>query len=104
MVPKTAKVVSTISLVLIIVITVLFYIPFSFSPPEDTRIILDHDKQTFIAPPCFNQADATNFIEETTYDEVDRTDYKPNSSCTEREVSSKKSTLFNRIIGNGAYD
>ncbi|WP_201715547.1 hypothetical protein [Rossellomorea arthrocnemi] len=92
------------SIVLIVGMVVFFYVPFNLSPPDSTRVILDHDQKTYIAPPCFNQADATNFLEETTVAKLDELDYEANSFCTEEALTEKRTTLFHRMTGATAFE
>lgn len=92
------------SIILIVGMAVFFYVPFNLSPPDSTRVILDHDKKTYIAPPCFNQADATNFLEETTVAKLDELDYEANSSCTEEALTEKRTTLFQRVTGKSEFE
>lgn len=92
------------SIILFVGMAVFFYLPFSFSPSESTRIILDHDKETYIAPPCFNQAQATNYLEETTWGKARESSYESNSVCTKEALNSKKVTLFHYFMGESPFD
>lgn len=42
-------------------------IPRETEPSGDTRVILEHTYQTYIAPICFEESDPTNFLEEATF-------------------------------------
>lgn len=40
------------------------------APPDDTRMILEHTHRTYISPPCYEQAQKTNHIAESTLGEA----------------------------------
>ncbi|MDE3839202.1 hypothetical protein C0966_07510 [Bacillus methanolicus] len=91
---KMLKRLSFSLLILTIILGVFFLVPFKQMPPDDTRMILDHRTKTYIAPICFEQSIASNFLEETTLKKVKETDYPANSKCSEEALTGKKSTLF----------
>ena len=85
----------TIVLVLLgSVILSSFIISRAVIPSPDTRVVLEHTYRTYIAPLCFETADATNFLEESTLGSAQTLDYKPHSSCTEEALESENSSLF----------
>lgn len=57
-------------------------VPLPLAPPGGTRIVLDHTQQVYIAPPCFEQAGATNYLTETTWAEAQQKGYDAESACT----------------------
>ncbi len=88
---KTAVIVS----VLILMVIASLFIPVSVSPPDDTRIILDHDTRTYIAPPCFQNANASNFLEETTLQKaLEQNGYRPEGACTSNKLKAKKTSVL----------
>jgi hypothetical protein len=91
---KMLKRLSFSLVILIIVLGVFFYVPINQTPSDDTRMILDHRTKTYIAPICFEESIASNFLEETTLKKVKETDYEANTKCTEEALKGKKSTLF----------
>ncbi|GIN86016.1 hypothetical protein J6TS2_24020 [Heyndrickxia sporothermodurans] len=95
---KIMRNISLVSLVLIGLIIIFFYVPIEQTPPGNTRIILDHASRTYIAPPCFEQSNPTNFLEETTLKKAMKTEYKASTSCTIESLSSKKLTLFEGLL------
>lgn len=74
-----------------------FAVPMSFQPAGDARIILDHTLRVYIAPPCFEQAEATNYLTETTWDEARESGYRPESDCTADKLKPTELTLWDRI-------
>jgi hypothetical protein len=84
--------------ILIILLVVFFFVPFKQTPPEDTRMILDHETKTYIAPICFEESNASNFLEETTLKKVKETNYKANTNCTKEALEGKQATLFHIIV------
>lgn len=88
------KIIRIISIILVLAIVILFYIPFTFNPPGDTRMIIDHNTDTYIAPPCFEESGATNYLEETTYKELHDKSYSSSSACTDELLAAEKMTFI----------
>ena len=61
-------------------------VPISQTAPDNTRIILDHTLQVYVSPPCFDQAELTNFLEETTLAQARNVGYDVESTCTEASL------------------
>ncbi|KIL50013.1 hypothetical protein [Jeotgalibacillus soli] len=76
----------TIAIFVLFLAAVSMYIVNDLSKPSNPRVILDHHKQTYVTPGCFEQADATNFIEDSTLENAQEIGYKPNDECTESEI------------------
>ncbi len=79
-------------------IIVSFFIPRETKPSPDTRIILEHTYKTYIAPRCFEQSNATNFLQDSTLEEAQNLNYDPHDSCTEAELKSEKDPLFISLL------
>ncbi|PSL50804.1 hypothetical protein B0H94_10280 [Salsuginibacillus halophilus] len=75
-----------------------FVVPVQLSAPPDARIVLDHTNETYVAPACFNDADVTNNLTETTYAEAKRVEYTPESVCTEHELTAQEVPLFMALL------
>ncbi|WP_080846060.1 hypothetical protein [Cytobacillus gottheilii] len=88
------KMIRIVSIILVLSIIILFYVPFTFNPPGDTRMIIDHNTSTYIAPPCFEESGATNYLQETTYKEVKEKGYNSNSACSDELTAAQKLTLI----------
>ena len=71
-----------LALVLAVILLALFFLPRENEPSPNSRVILEHTYRTYIAPSCFESADATNFIEESTLEEATAMNYLPHSDCT----------------------
>ncbi|UFJ41769.1 hypothetical protein LOK74_04500 [Brevibacillus humidisoli] len=82
------------SIVSVLVLVSLFIVKVDVGPPADTRIILEHTYRTLISPPCFEQAEKTNNLGETTWSKAQQLGYKPESSCTEDSLRSVKEPLI----------
>ncbi|EIJ78392.1 hypothetical protein PB1_12559 [Bacillus methanolicus PB1] len=91
---KWLKWLSFLIVILIIILGVFFFVPFKQTPSDDTRMILDHRTKTYIAPICFEQSIASNWLEETTLKKVKKTYYEPNTKCTKEALEGKQTTLF----------
>lgn len=86
-----------------VIIVIIFAIIGSFIKtmpvaPPNARIIVDHSLKVYVAPPCFNDAEVTNFLEETTYERALELGYEPESSCTEQAVTDKPRSLFVHVL------
>lgn len=67
-------------------------------PAPETRVILEHSFHTYIAPSCFEEADATNFLEESTLAEAQELEYPAHSSCTEKAFEGNRDSGFIRLM------
>ncbi|GAB4074215.1 hypothetical protein GCM10028778_17180 [Barrientosiimonas marina] len=83
---------------IVIAIALMLVIPRQTAPSSDTRIVLEHSKQTYIAPPCFEQADPSNNLEDATLDEAKEQNYEANGSCTKEALNSKEDTLLISLL------
>lgn len=83
--------------VFIVLIGVFLYVPINANPPANTRMIVEHTYKTYIAPPCFEQAQTTNNLAETTLDKALELNYKAESSCTENHLKPIKKPLIKII-------
>lgn len=75
-----------------------FFIPKETKPSPSTRVILENTYKTYIAPICFQQSNATNWIEEATLEKAKELNYKPHSSCTENALKAEKDRLIISIL------
>lgn len=76
----------------------LFFLPRENMPAPESRVILEHSFRTYIAPSCFEQADATNFLEEATLEQAQELNYPPHSSCTEKAFEGNQDSGFIRLL------
>ncbi|GIQ65960.1 hypothetical protein PACILC2_45280 [Paenibacillus cisolokensis] len=60
-------------------------------------MILDHTLQVYVAPPCFNDADLTNYLTETTWNKVAERGYEPESACTAEMMKPVARTMWNKV-------
>lgn len=63
-------------------------------PREDTRLILEHTYLSYIAPVCFEQSDATNFLEDSDLAMAKQLDYRPHDACTEEALEPSKDKVI----------
>lgn len=75
-----------------------FFIDKEVRPSPNTRVVLEHTYKTFIAPLCFETADTTNFLEESTLGNAQTKDYEPHSSCTEEALEAENNSLFISLL------
>lgn len=68
--------------------------------PPKARMIVDHTLQVYVAPPCFNEADVTNYLEETTFERAVDLGYTPESSCTEEAIIGEPRSLLDGVLQN----
>ncbi|GAB3797662.1 hypothetical protein [Virgibacillus kimchii] len=96
-----------IYLIILIVglLIVSFFIPKETKPSSDTRIILEHTYQTYIAPGqpgdyCFEQSNPTptNYLEDSTLEKAWDLNYEPHDSCTEEALESERDSLFFSLL------
>lgn len=84
--------------VLIALILLSLVIQKETKPAKNTRIILEHTYQTYVAPVCFEQSDTTNFLEDSTLEVAYEMEFAPHDSCTEEALSGKKESLFVSLL------
>ncbi|UJL47785.1 hypothetical protein KFZ58_08015 [Virgibacillus sp. NKC19-16] len=91
----------TLILVLVLIGIILiagFTIPKKTHPSADTRIILEHNKSTYIAPSCFEQSDPTNFLEDAELQDAEDLNYEANGACTEDAFESEQDSLVVSLL------
>ncbi|MGG1663606.1 hypothetical protein [Brevibacillus sp. NRS-1366] len=84
------KQVSLYVLFFVVVLVGLFMFKIEVSPSADTRIILENTYQTFISPPCYEQAQKTNNLTESDIKQANALNYQPESTCTESSLTPVK--------------
>ncbi|WP_227935046.1 hypothetical protein [Alkalihalobacillus deserti] len=67
-----------------------FTIEVTVTPSDETRVIIDHTQKVYSAPACYDQAELTNNLEETTLGHAKDLEYVSESNCTEKEFSGEK--------------
>lgn len=87
-----------VTVLLGLVILTSFFISRTVQPSLDTRVVLEHTYKTYIAPSCFETAEATNFLEESTLGNAQTLDYKPHSACTEDALEAENNSLFISLL------
>lgn len=82
------------ALVIAAVLLVLFFIPRDNEPSSNARVVLEHSARTYIAPSCFQEADASNFLEDGTLQTARDLGYPPHSECTEKAFEGNRDSVF----------
>lgn len=77
---------------------VFLFVPRENVPPPNTRVVLEHTFQTYIAPSCFQEADATNYLEESTLQKAQELNYPPHSDCTSKAFEGNTESRFTSIL------
>src|SRR5699024_2810964 len=95
---REMKVFLRIIIPVIIVVSILLIVPKEIHPPGDNRVILEHTYSTYIVPSCFETAEATNYLEESTVSHAQDIDYDPHSECTEKYMEPEKKSLLMYIL------
>ncbi|MFD2670497.1 hypothetical protein [Marinicrinis sediminis] len=95
--------------VLVIGMIAAMFIEVETEPPGDTRIILERTHSTYIAPPCFEHAETTNNLSETSLAKAKELHFKPESVCTTDALQPQKQSLMNLLeqkigLGKGKWD
>lgn len=75
-----------------------FTIPKETHPSADTRIILEHNKSTYIAPSCFEQSNPTNYLEDAELQDAKDLNYEANGACTEDALDSEQDALIISLL------
>ncbi|MGI2328664.1 hypothetical protein [Planococcus sp. YIM B11945] len=86
------------ALLIAAVLLVLFFMPRDNEPSPSTRVVMDHSVRTYIAPSCFQEADATNFLEDGTLQIARDLDYAPHSECTEKAFKGNRDSMFVNLL------
>lgn len=80
-------------IVILLIISLGFVIQISAKAPDSTRVIIDHIHEVYVSPPCFDQAELTNYLEETTLGQAVKINYEAEGSCTEQSLMKKDSLI-----------
>jgi len=78
----------------------LFFIPIHAKPSGQTRMILDHTLQVYVSPPCFNEAQVTNNIAESTLDRAKELQYEADAKCTSDALMSRQMSAMDVLLGS----
>jgi len=87
-----------LSILAAIAFLIFLFVPRENVPPPNTRVVLEHTYRTYIAPSCFQEADATNFLEESTLQQAKELDYPPHSDCTIEAFTGNNESRFTSIL------
>lgn len=88
------KILLWITVGIVMLILASLFITTTVYPPNDTRVILEYTDRTYIAPPCFEQADPTNNIGEADLGAARNINFSAHDTCTEKELQSEEKSLF----------
>src|SRR5699024_8329070 len=83
-----------IGILLIGLIVVGFTFEKETKPKDDTRLIIEHTYKTYMSPPCYEEADATNHLEDSDIEMAKQLEYEPNDTCTEEELAPIKEKII----------
>lgn len=95
---KNKKLWITIAFLAIAALLIVFFLPRENEPSPETRVILEHTYRTYIAPSCFETAEATNFLEEATLGYAEELNYPPHSECTESAFAGNNDSPFVSLL------
>ena len=88
-----------LSIVLITGLVIVgFTIPVETKPSDSTRVILEHHQKTYIAPTCFEESNASNFIEDSTLGQAYELDYESHSTCTDEALKSEQNLFIAGLL------
>lgn len=93
-----SKLLIVFPILIVMLVFIGFFIPRVTLPSSDTRVILEHTYKTYIVPSCFEESDATNFLEESTLQKAQQLNFKPHSSCTEDALRAEKDRLIVSLL------
>ncbi|QQK76755.1 hypothetical protein HUG15_15075 [Salicibibacter cibarius] len=79
---KDRKLITGLLLTFVVLLVGGFVIPVDVGAPSDTRTILDHSTQEYVSPLCIDEAEVTNYLQETNYGHALSLDYEPESGCS----------------------
>ncbi|MDN7243168.1 hypothetical protein QWY14_15295 [Planococcus sp. N028] len=86
------------TVILAAVFLVLLFMPRDNQPSPQTRVILEHSHRTYIAPSCFEESNATNFLEEATLQEARDLNYPAESACTEKAFQGNSDSFLVSLL------
>ncbi|MGG4552060.1 hypothetical protein [Paenibacillus humicus] len=78
----------------------LFFIPINAKPSGQTRMILDHTLHVYVSPPCFDVAQVTNNIAESTLNRAKELQYDADAQCTTDSLMSKKMSVMDALLSS----
>lgn len=88
------KTIIIIGIILIGLLIVGFGFEKGTKPKGDTRLVLDHTYDTYIAPICFEDSGATNYLEDSDLEMAEQLGYEPNDECTEEALQPIKEKII----------
>lgn len=67
-------------------------------PKDDTRLVLEHTYKTYIAPTCFEDSEATNYLEDSDLEMAKQLEYEPHDECTEEALAPVKEKIIISLL------
>lgn len=67
-------------------------------PKDDTRLVLEHTYKTYIAPTCFEDSEATNYLEDSDLEMAQQLGYEPRDDCTKEALKPIKEKIFISLL------
>jgi hypothetical protein len=91
---KNKKIWIAVAILATAALIALMFMPRDNEPSPNARVVLEHTHRTYIAPSCFDEADATNFLEDATLGDAEELGYPPHSECTEKSFQGNTDSFF----------
>lgn len=88
------KIIINIGIVLVSLLIVGFILEKETKPKGDTRLVLEHTYSTYIAPTCFEDSGATNYLEDSDLEMAKQLGYEPNDECTKKALQPIKEKII----------
>ncbi|SDI65900.1 hypothetical protein [Natribacillus halophilus] len=102
---KDHKLIMSLLLVIVVLLVGGFVINVDVSAPSETRTIVDHSTQEYVSPTCIDDAEVTNYLQETTYSHALSLDYEAESTCSVEFFQESDVPLFMAMLQMiGVYD
>ncbi|HAL09832.1 hypothetical protein [Mammaliicoccus vitulinus] len=92
------KVFMIVSIICILLILIVTFVPFKQNPSSTTRVVVDHFNHKYAFPSCYDYEEASNYIDEVTLKDAQDLKYPPMNECTKKKAQPQYKSMLKRLL------
>ncbi|MBM6629991.1 hypothetical protein JTF04_09850 [Mammaliicoccus vitulinus] len=92
------KVFTIVSIICVLLILVVTFVPFKQNPSSTTRVVVDHFNHKYAFPSCYDYEEASNYIDEVTLKDAQDLKYPPMNECTKKKAQPQYKSMLKRLL------
>ncbi|PNZ40782.1 hypothetical protein [Mammaliicoccus vitulinus] len=92
------KVFTIVSIICVLLILIVTFVPFKQNPSSTTRVVVDHFNHKYAFPSCYDYEEASNYIDEVTLKDAQDLKYPPMNECTKKKAQPQYKSMLKRLL------